>query len=157
MKYVIIITSNDEVEIVEYVDYETINALVGGSYETCGVFGVLDTMVILFCNEEFLLRDELEFNAVGTALANQPIYGNVVLLKHGRNENDEPDSFPFTEVYAVKVREAIERFRDEADSILFVLKANYSKNKPKPKAEIITLSAEEFSEVLGDETNNSET
>lgn len=57
MKYTIQITPDDKIKVMEYTDYHTINDLVDGWYERCGVFGVLDKMCMIFCNEEFLYQD----------------------------------------------------------------------------------------------------
>ena len=95
MQYVVLISPDDSSEIKEYTNYQTINDLVEGWYERCGAFGIGNKMTFLFCNEGFLFHEELQFNAVASALANQPIYGNVVLLQDGYNEDNEMDALPF--------------------------------------------------------------
>lgn len=148
MKYAVCISPDDSVEIKEYKDYHTINDLVDGWYETCGVFGVGDKLTILFCNEEFLFHDDLQFNAIGTALANQPIYGNIVLLQNGYNEDNERDALPFEKAEAESICNAMYDFRIRFDAMLEALHLHYDNNKPVPSAEIITMSADTFEELF---------
>lgn len=158
MRYAIQITPNSEISIHKFENYHTINDLVDGWYETCGYFGVRDKMLMLFCNEEFLFRDSMEFNAVASALANQPIYGNIVLLEIGRNEDGEKDSIPLCEKDAIGIKVAMDNFKKAYKTMLAKLTLRYANNKPKPIAKVVTLTEEEFSEVLfGDETDDRET
>lgn len=148
MQYVVLISPDDSSEIKEYTDYQTINNLVEGWYERCGAFGIGNKMTVLFCNEEFLFRDELQFNAVASALAGQPIYGNVVLLQDGYNDDNERDALPFDKEEAKNICKSMLDFRFKYDSMLDVLHRHYDNNKPKPKAEIITMSEDSFRELL---------
>lgn len=148
MQYVVLISPDDSSEIKEYTDYKTINDLVDGWYESCGVFAVGNKMTLLFCNEEFLFRDELHFNAVASALSNQPIYGNVVLLQKIHNEEDEMDALPFEKEDAERICIALTDFRIKHDAMLDALHHHYDNNKPKPTAEIITMSEDSFRELL---------
>lgn len=148
MKYVVLVSPDDSVEIREYTNYQTINDLVAGWYERCGVFGVGDKMTFLFCNEEFLFHDELQFNAIGTALANQPIYGNVVMLQDGYNEDNERDALPFEKEEAEKICIAISDFRIRYGASLEALHRHYDTCKPKPSAQIITMSEDSFRELF---------
>ena len=147
MQYIILISSNDSIEVKEYSGYQTINDLVEGYYERCGAFGVREKMTFLFCNEEFLLRDELLFNAVGTALADQPIYGNVVMLQDGYNEDNERDALPFEKADADKICKALCDFKIRYKVLLRALHRHYDNNKPKPTAQIITMSEDSFREL----------
>lgn len=148
MKYAIQITPSGEIAIHRFDSYRTINDLVDGWYETCGRFVVKDKMLMIFCNEEFLLRDGMEFNAVASALANQPIYGNIVLLEYGFNEDGERDSIPLCEKDAIGIKVAMDNFKNAYRTMLAKLTYRYANDKPKPVAKIITLTEEEFSEVL---------
>lgn len=148
MKNAILITPSDEIEIREYIDYHTINDLVDGWYETCGYFGVTDTMCFIFCNEEYLLRDEIEFNAIATVLANQPIYGNIVLLAEGYDDEGERDSVPLDDMQAAAIEKALNDFAEHFSPILKELHNKYDKHKPKPRTEIVAMSADEFNAFL---------
>lgn len=148
MKYAIQIMPSGEIAIHKFEDYRTINNLVDGWYETCGRFVVKDKMLMIFCNEEFLFRDNMEFNAVASALANQPIYGNIVLLEYGYNEEGECDSIPLCEKDAIGIKVAMDNFKKAYKTMLAKLTLRYANDKPKPVAKIVTLTEEEFSEVL---------
>lgn len=142
MKYAIQIMPSGEIAIHRFEDYHTINSLVDGWYETCGRFVVKDKMLMIFC-------------AVASALANQPIYGNIVLLEYGFNEEGERDSIPLCEKDAIGIKVAMDNFKNAFRTMLAKLTYRYANDKPKPVAKIITLTEEEFSEVLfGDETND---
>lgn len=148
MQYVVLISPDDLSEIKEYTNYQTINDLVEGWYERCGTFGIGNKMTFLFCNEEFLFRDELQFNAVASALANQPIYGNVVLLQDGYNEDNERDALSFDKEEAESICKSMTDFRTKYSSMLNALHHHYDNNKPKPKAKIITLSEDSYRELF---------
>ena len=92
---------------------------------------------------------------MASALANQPIYGNIVLLEYGYNEEGEHDSIPLCEKDAIGIKVAMNK---AYKMMLAKLTLRYANDKPKPVAKIVTLTEEEFREVLFDnETNNSET
>ena len=148
MKYAIQIMPSGEIAIHKFEDYHTINSLVDGWYETCGRFVVKDKMLMIFCNEEFLFCDNMAFNAVASALANQPIYGNIVLLEYGYNEEGERDSIPLCEKDAMGIKVAMDNFKKAYKTMLAKLTLRYANDKPKPVAKIVTLTEEEFSEVL---------
>lgn len=150
MKYAIQIMPSGEIAIHKFEDYRTINTLVDGWYETCGRFVVKDKMLMIFCNEEFLFRNNMEFNAVASALANQPIYGNIVLLEYGYNEEGEHDSIPLCEKDAIGIKVAMDNFKKAYKTMLAKLTLRYANDKPKPVAKIVTLTEEEFREVLFD-------
>lgn len=95
---------------------------------------------------------------MASALANQPIYGNIVLLEYGYNEEGEHDSIPLCEKDAIGIKVAMNNFKKAYKMMLAKLTLRYANDKPKPVAKIVTLTEEEFREVLFDnETNNSET
>ena len=148
MKNAILITPDDKIEIKEYINYHTINDLVGGWYETCGYFGITDQMCMIFCNEEFLLQEDTQFNAVGTCLANQPIYGNIVLLADGYNDEGERDALPLNDIEAQNIFGALNQFVKSFDPILKHLHSKYDDNKPKPITQVSAMSEEEFNEIL---------
>lgn len=148
MKYAILITPDDNIEIKEYEAYRTINELVDGWYETCGYFSVAGRMAILFCNEEFIYKDNMNFNAIGSTLSGQPIYGNVVLLADGLNEDMERDALPLSKEEAERIKESMEQFKSSFESVLEVLHSRHDDVKPEFHAQVVTLSADEFNEVL---------
>lgn len=148
MQYVILISPDDMAEIKEYTDYQTINNLVEGWYERCGALAIGNKMMTVFCNEEFLFHDELKFNAIGTAFSNQPIYGNVVLLELGYNEDHERDALPLDKADAEQVCNAVNDYKKFFSSLLDTLHSHYDNNKPEPTAEIISMSEDSFRELL---------
>ena len=148
MQYVILISPDDMAEIKEYTDYQTINNLVEGWYERCGVLAIGNKMMTVFCNEEFLFYDELKFNAIGTAFSNQPIYGNVVLLELGYNEDHERDALPLDKADAEQVCNAVNDYKKFFSSLLDTLHSHYDNNKPEPTAEIISMSEDSFRELI---------
>lgn len=151
MKYTIQITPDDKIKVMEYTDYHTINDLVDGWYERCGVFGVLDKMCMIFCNEEFLYQDNCKFNAVGSALAAQPIYGNVVVMLDGYNEEDEHDAIPMTYQEAKVISQMLMNMQVEIAPLLSELTAKYSGKKIQPKMQIVSMTEEDFSQMMGNE------
>lgn len=143
MKYIIQITPDDKIIMREYTDYKTINSLVDGWYELCGVLGVLDKMVDLYCNEEALLIDGMQFNSIGSILTNQPIYGNIVILERGHNADGEVDSLPFDKEDAESICKAMEGMKVALSDMIDLLRCKYKDNKPKPYVEIVTFSDKE--------------
>lgn len=127
-KFVIQITSSDTVEIKEYKDYKTINDLVDGWYEICGY---IEKDCLIFCNEEYLLRDDCKFNAIATILCRQdPIYGNTVLMYDGYNDEGERDSLPLSFEEAVAIKRRLDTFVSMNKDIVDVLHYSLDKNKP---------------------------
>lgn len=153
MKYVLLITPEDKIEIKEYVEYHTLNELVDGWYERCGCFAVADKLCMLFCNEEFLFQDNCAFNAIGTTLAGQPIYGNVVVTEDGYNDEDERDALPFNYNDAQKICDILNDLRIIIAPVLNDLNAKYKDNKPEPTFEVSAMSEKEFCEALGIEND----
>lgn len=149
MNYVILITPEDTIEVKEYKDYHTINELVDGWYEHCGVFVAADKMCMLFCNEEFLFQDNCTFNSVATALAGQSIYGNVVVTVDGYNDEDERDALPMSCADAQKICAILNEMRTFIAPTLKELDAKYKGKKPAPKYEAVDMTEEEFFKALG--------
>lgn len=149
MKYVILITPEDTIEIREYKDYHTINELVDGWYERCGVFGAADKLCMLFCNEEFLFQDNCTFNSVATALAGQSIFGNVVVTVDGYNDEGERDALPMSCADAQKICAILNEMKSFIAPTLKELNAKYKGKKPAPKYEAVAMSEEEFFKALG--------
>lgn len=145
MKYAILIKPDDEVEIKEYTDFRTLQELVDGYFANCGMFGVLNKMTLLFCNDEFLLRDDSAFNAIGTIFADEPIYGNVVMLEDGYNDENERDAIPFGEDEAKSLLDAMINFKCFFKDIISTLHSRYDNNKPEPHFEFKAVTAEELS------------
>lgn len=143
MKYVILINPKDEIEIKEYRDYHTLNDLVDGWYENCGHFVADNKLCMLFCNEEFLFQDNCAFNAIGTTLAAQPIYGNIVVTIDGYNDEGERDSLPMDYSDAQSISAVLNDLKVFIASILEELKSKYNDKKPLPKYEVVS-SQEEF-------------
>lgn len=91
MQKAIIFTPDDNIESVDYKDWHTINEAVGGTFQTCGniSFGHPEKsfeealQLTMFCNDEFLVRDDKEFekvNAIATLLSDEEIRGNIILV-----------------------------------------------------------------------------
>lgn len=154
MKYAILIKPDEEIEIKEYVDFHTIQELVDGCFEGCGVFGVLNKMVLLFCNDEFLLRDDTTFNAIGTIFADQPVYGNVVVLEDGYNDEYERDAIPFSKDDAESLHDAMVNFKYFFRDIIDTLHSHYDNNKPEPHFEFKAVTAEELSDRFFDKSED---
>lgn len=152
MKYVILITPEDKIEVKEYINYHTLNDLVEGYFERCGSIGILDRMCMVFCNEEFLLQDNYAFNAIGTAIASQPIYGNIVICEDGYNEENERDAIPFEQGTTQAIYTTLLQMKEAISPTLEKLKQKYYDEKPKPVYKIFPVS-EEVLEVE-DETDN---
>lgn len=138
MQYAIVITSHDEIEVREYKDYHSINDYVEGWYERCGTIGILDKMCFVFCNEEFLFQDDLAFNAMATAICNQPIYGNVAILQDGYNSDGERDSLPIDKQTAEIIKCVLCEMKAQLASVFDDLRSKFSDNKPSPTFQIIT-------------------
>ena len=149
MCYVILITPEDKIEVKEYKDYHTINELVDGWYELCGWFVIADKMWMLFCNEEFLFQDNCAFNSVGTALAGQPIYGNVVVTLDGYNVDNERDSLPMSCAEANDICTILNDMRTFIAPTLDELNVKFKDEKPSPQYEAVTMTEEEFFKALG--------
>lgn len=149
MKYVILITPEDTIEVKEYIDYHTINELVDGWYEHCGVFVAADKMCMLFCNEEFLFQDNCTFNSVATALAGQSIYGNVVVTVDGYNDEGERDALPMNCADAQEIYAILNEMRTFIAPTLKELDAKYKGKKPAPKYEAVAMTEEGFFKALG--------
>lgn len=154
MKYAIQITPDRKVEIKEYADYHTINDLVDGWYERCGILGILNKMCMIFCNEEFLFQDNCKFNPVGSALAAQPIYGNIVVLLDGYNDEEEHDCLPMDYDTAQKISATLQNMIFAIETTLNELSAKYGEDKPEPSFTIKAMSEKEFAEVMGLDKND---
>lgn len=157
MKCVILITPDERIEIREFKKYETIKELVDGWYEHCGCIGILDKLCDLYCNEEFLLRDDCVFNSIASLLTSRPIYGNLVVTCYGFNDDGEQDSVPFEEEKAKAICECLCKIKESFSEALTDLKATFSDNKPNPQPIVMTISEKDFSELMGIdeyETNN---
>lgn len=149
MNYVILITPEDKIEVREYKDYHTLNELVDGLIQNCGYFGAADQMCVLLCNEEFLFQDNCIFNSVGTALAGEPIYGNVVVMLIKHNEADERITMPMSCTEANNICTVLNDMKTFIAPTLDELNAKYKGKKPAPHYEIKAMSEEEFLEALG--------
>lgn len=143
MKYVIAINADNTIKAVEYTSYHTLNDIVDGWYEQCGRFVMQNKMWLIFCNEEFLLRDDIHFNAVATVLCGCPIYGNVVIAVDGYNEDNERDAIPVDKEFADMSVDSLHSLVSYLTNDLQNLRAKYNDNKPKPQATIISFSPEE--------------
>ena len=84
---IIIITPDDTIKSMDYVNWETLQQAVGGNFEHFHSdkleIPMFDNIPISFwCNEEFLIRDDEKFdkiNAVATLLCGQEIRGDVAV------------------------------------------------------------------------------
>lgn len=143
MKYVIAINADNTIKAVEYTSYHTLNDIVDGWYEQCGRFVMQNKMWLIFCNEEFLLRDDTHFNAVATVLCGCLIYGNVVIAVDGYNEDNERDAIPVDKEFADVSVDFLHSLVLHIVDYLQHLRAEYNDNKPEPQATIISFSPEE--------------
>lgn len=84
MSKLVILTINDTVETIDYTGYDSINNAVGGFIEHFWDFpNTSDTFFSFFCNEEFMLKNDEQFNkfnALAYLICNKIIYGNVAVL-----------------------------------------------------------------------------
>ena len=151
MKKVILITSDDRIEAKDFQGYSDFNKLVNGYIEYCGYISICNIRCHLICNEEFLFLDQCEFNSIATLLAKQRIYGNLVIAAEGytNDEYHELDSVPFEEDDCNKVITALQNYKKLHATEMIEARIRFSFNKPKPSAEIIAMTAEEFAKMFG--------
>ena len=97
MNSIIIIHNDEKISSAEYNGLESLQKGVGGYIEVGGVrlfkLGGREVGVILYCDEEYLLKNDgkqVKINALASSLVNNPIYGNVVLIKEGMGEEEDP-------------------------------------------------------------------
>ena len=146
MSSMIVIDPNDEIRLWDYSDFNSIHEAVDGCFETCSVFGALDVMCVAFCNDEFLLRDDLKFNALGMLISNQPIYGNIVILENGYSPHGERDSYPFDLLKATSISMVLEELKKQFMPILKGYHSQFDNYRPDPQTGVFVLSDEEDDE-----------
>lgn len=155
MKYILKISSDDKVELIPYKDYHTIHECVDGYYERCGRIPSDEWSdgydYSIWCNEEFLLSDKYEFNPLGSILSNQYIYGNVCLMLEGYNEDNEFDSLPMPEENAQKMKIALDETVASMKPIFDRMREQFNKEKPDPKAVVVSMTDEEFRKIFEDD------
>ena len=96
MSSIIIIHNDEKISRAEYNGLESLQKGVGGYIEIGGVesfkLNGKEVGIIFYCDEEFLLKNdgkEAKINALASSLVNNPIYGDVVLIKKGTGEEEE--------------------------------------------------------------------
>ena len=145
MQKLIIITPEDTLKLVDYNGYDTIHEAVDGIYEHffsddipvvngIGTNGGNSVKCSFFCNEEFLIRDDEQFdkiNALATLLSGQEIRGNVALTVDYYNEDGELDSRGFEyleeDVGDGEIEEAICECWGVEDTLLSTINHNRDK------------------------------
>lgn len=143
MQYAILVKTDDSVEIYEYTDWHTIQKMVDGFFEICGMFVAFDQKWLVHCNEEFLLRDELQLNATASLICGSPIYGDVAVLLDGYNDENERDSVPFDKETADKMKALLTHMQYTFAPDIEMIREKYSHSKPEPSAQIISFSVPE--------------
>ena len=148
MQKAIILTPDDTVEAVDYEGYTTIHNAVDGIYQTCGGTEWENFNLTIFCNEEFLIRDDEQFdklNAVASAIYGGEIRGNAVVLidvetsdgidsrgfEYAENENCECSRF-------IKYAEAFIEYNKENLNELHQL-MDGRENKSEPQGTVISV------------------
>ena len=156
---ILIVTNDEKIEMMDYTDYQSIQKAVNGSFQLLTVtkIGVnpiyshgnnyLD--VCLFCNENFLIDDDEEFdkiNAFGTVLTGQEIRGNVAILidtldcdnrgfEYLKEEKNGKTEEALCECWAAK--QSIEQHMRNNEERYAELHKAYDKNKGNPKVIIM--------------------
>ena len=155
---ILILTPDDTVESKDYKDYSSINEGVGGTYEMFHsdkipmVIGD-DLEVAMFCNDEFLIRDDEKFNkinATASLLSGQEIRGDVVVtVNHYTDDGYDSRGFEYKEEDTGdgEIEEAIcEHWLAEDTFLLYIshnadalkeLHEKYDNNKSEPEITFI--------------------
>jgi len=155
---ILVLTPDDTVKTADYKDYSSINDEVHGLYEVFHedklpmIIGD-DLDIVFFCNEEFLIRDDDEFNkinAVASLLSGQEIRGNVVIAVNELTDDGyDSRGFEYMEedVGGGEIEEAIcEHWLAEDTFLLFInqnadalkeLHEKFDNNKSEPKITFI--------------------
>ena len=151
MKQVILITSDDRIEAREYKGYTTFNELVNGWFELVDIINICDMRCHIICNEEFLLLDKCDFNSIATLLTKRRIYGNIVIALDGYTDDEflEPDALPFKDDECNKILMALQNYKKLHAAEMINARIRFTINKPKPSAEIISMTAEDFARMFG--------
>ena len=158
MSHIIVIYPNNYICLCDYKDYHSINEVIDGCFECCGVFGALDSMCITYCNEEFLFREDLNFNGLASIICGQPIYGNLVIMKDEHNSYGERDSSPFDLIQATGICMVLEKIKEKFMPIIKELHSQYDNKRPEPKAHVtITPQEENNLESINDYAGEVET
>ena len=152
---ILIVTNDEKIEMMDYTDYQSIQKAVNGSFQLLAVtkigvnpiysHGKYYLDVCLFCNENFLIDDDEEFdkiNAFGSALTGQEIRGNVAILidtldcdNRGfeyleEEKNGKPEE-ALCECWAAK--QSIEQHMRYNEKRYAELHKKYDKNKGNPE------------------------
>lgn len=151
MKYIIVITADDKIKLEPFVGYETIRQCVGGFYELCGHLPTSDNgMYDIYCNEEYLLHDECQFNAMATFLFSKMVYGNIAFLIRGYTDDGEVDSLPLDEERAASAVSKLELFRERFMPTLKLLHEWYDEEpKPEPYFHFVSMTDDELDKMFG--------
>lgn len=155
MKYILVIHPDDSITLEPYETWESIQVCVEGPFQICGQLPPDEHSdgfpYTIYCNEEFLFQDGLEFNPVGSTLSAQPIYGNVAILVDGRTSDGDYDTLPLEEAVANEMKSTLgEVIQHESQQNLFAaLRQRYGAKKPEPAPPVVTaLTEEQFRQWL---------
>ena len=153
MSYFVKITPHDTAEPMQYHNYKQIQECVNGHFERCGtippsVFNEAFPYDV-YCNEEFLLSEEFEFNALASLICGTLIYGNAAVLATGYDDEGVFDNIPMSEDHALFIKNKIESIAEEAKSRLDMLRDFYIDNKPEPEITFRVVTKDELEKALG--------
>lgn len=116
MKYSVIITPRGEATIKEFTGDHPLRDAVDGWVQECGRLQSCGKNLLLYCNDSYALREDLEINLLGSYFSsvsffnNSSIYGNVLVLCDGLNDNGELDALPFELEEALNICKEINQF-----------------------------------------------
>lgn len=143
MASMIVIDSDDKICLWDYDNGHSIHEAVDGLFETCSVFGALDSMCVVFCNESFLLREDLHFNALATLICNQPIYGNIVIMEDGYDDEGMRDALPFDLIRGTALSMVLEELKEHFAPIIKGFHSRFDNNRPDPKWNVVSFQTDD--------------
>ena len=156
MRYILVVHPDDSITLEPYETWESIQVCVEGPFQICGQLPPDEHSdgfpYTIYCNEEFLFQDGLEFNPVGSTLSAQPIYGNVAILVDGKTAEGDYDTLPIDETVAKDMKSSLEiAIHTESQQRVFAaLRLVYGSKKPDPAPPVVmAMTEEQFSEWLG--------
>lgn len=157
MSKLVILTINDTVETVDYTGYDSINNAVGGYIEHFwDISNTSDTFFSFFCNEEFMLKNDEQFNkfnVLAYLICNKIIYGNVAVLVDPDYEKcDDPNVAErgLTEEEVNTFKTYVQNAVNNSDTTLDELHTQYDDNKSHYNNGVtaFNISREELIEAL---------
>lgn len=155
MGYILVVHPDDSITLEPYETWESIQTCVEGPFQICGQLAPDKHSngfpYTIYCNEEFLFQDGLEFNPMGSVLSNQLIYGNVAILVDGKTSDGDYDTMPLEEAVANEMKSTLgEVMQHKYQQTLFAaLRKRYGSKKPEPAPPVVTaLTEEQFRQWL---------